>query len=442
MDKKKMLIIFGIIAVVIIILVIVAVVLSNKNSGRTPTDEPTDNGGTTTSTDKVITYWGLWEPESVMAPIIADYEAQNPGIKIQYVRKSFAQYEQSVYFQLAEPASPDIVRIHNTWVGKLQDNLSPLPSNIMSSSTYASTFFPIAQKSFTGSDGNLYAIPWEVDGLALYYNKALFAEAGLTEPPKDWDEFTDYAKKLTKTEGGTITQAGAAIGSTNNIRHADEILGLLLLQNNAIITNNDKVDLTDTRFLPTIKFYTDFVKESKVWSDGFDDDLQMFFQGKVGMMFAPSWRVFDIILSNPNVDFALAPVPQIVGNTTPVYYADYWGDAVSKNSKNQTEAWKFVVYLSTPEVMKKLYSNSMTMDSRAFGEPYSRPDVASEISTAPYVGVIMTMAPSFDQLPLLDKTLLKEMLYPIVEKMLSSGSVDSQYLSTISETINQKLALY
>ena len=441
MDKKKIFIIFGVIAVVLIILVIVAVLLSGKDDTRNPTDNPSNNNNNT-YTDKVITYWGLWEPETVMAPIIADYEAQNPGVKIQYVRKSFAQYEQSVYFQLAEPASPDIVRIHNTWTNKLQDKLAPLPSNIMSSSTYQSTFFPIAQKSFTGSDGNIYAIPWEVDGLALYYNKDLFAEAGLTAPPADWDEFTEYAEKLTKVEGGTIVQAGAAIGSTNNIRHADEILGLLLLQNSTNIVSNGKVDLTDSRFLPTIKFYSYFLKENKVWSDGFDDDLQMFFQGKLAMMFAPSWRVFDVILSNPNINFELAPVPQIVGNTTPVYYADYWGDAVSKNSKNQDEAWKFVLYLSTPEVMKKLYSNSMTMDSRAFGEPYSRPDIADEIVGSPYVGVIVSMAPNFDQLPLVDKTLLQEMLYPIVERMLTSDSVDSQYLSTISETVNQKLSTY
>jgi multiple sugar transport system substrate-binding protein len=47
-------------------------------------------------------------------------------------------------------------------------------------------------------DGHLYGVPESLDAGMLYYRKDLFAEAGLKQPPRTWDELVEYAKKLTK----------------------------------------------------------------------------------------------------------------------------------------------------------------------------------------------------------------------------------------------------
>mgnify|MGYP000252519044 FL=1 len=44
-------------------------------------------------------------------------------------------------------------------------------------------------------DGQIYGIPSTVSPMLFGYNKALFEEAGLTEPPKTWEEALDMAKK-------------------------------------------------------------------------------------------------------------------------------------------------------------------------------------------------------------------------------------------------------
>ena len=49
-------------------------------------------------------------------------------------------------------------------------------------------------------DGSVYGIPVSVSPMLFAYNKALFADAGLTEPPKTWDEAVDMAKKLNDPE--------------------------------------------------------------------------------------------------------------------------------------------------------------------------------------------------------------------------------------------------
>ena len=49
-------------------------------------------------------------------------------------------------------------------------------------------------------DGRQYAIPYDTDVRVLYYNKALFRQAGLDpdRPPKTWSEMREYSRKLTR----------------------------------------------------------------------------------------------------------------------------------------------------------------------------------------------------------------------------------------------------
>ena len=60
----------------------------------------------------------------------------------------------------------------------------------------ADKLFPAAVDAFT-SEGTLYAVPANVATLQLYYNKDLFAAAGIDAPPTTVDELRDDAEKLT-----------------------------------------------------------------------------------------------------------------------------------------------------------------------------------------------------------------------------------------------------
>lgn len=435
MDTRKKIIIAVIVLAVLLIGVgIVYYVLGPGKSGG--------KGNTNITSDKIrITYWGLWEPIDVMQPIIDEYEAANTNVEIVYVQKNFTQYEQNLPAQLADAASPDIVRIHNTWTPMLKQYLVPMPSSVMNTTTYGTTYYSIAKESFSDEDGNIYAVPLMIDGLMLYYNKDLFEDAGLDEPPKDWDEFTDYAQKLTKTgTNGKITQAGAAIGSTNNIRHYDELISLLMIQNGVEFFENDEFTLQDESFQPTLKFYTKFVTEYKVWNDGFDDDLKMFYDGEVAMIFAPSWRVFDIIQSNSSLEFDVAPVPQLVGTNegNEIHLATYWGEAVSKNSKKQAEAWKFVAYLNQPEVLRKLYAKESEI--RAFGEPYAQVSMASDLESSPYVDTVIEIAPRMEQIEKIDKTTQADIYATLIDEILSNDSINSMTISNFEDEVNDMLA--
>ena len=154
------------------------------------------------------------------------------------------------------------------------------------------------------------------------------------------------------------------------------------------------------------------------------------------MMLAPSWRAFDIINSAPNIEFGLAPVPQLPGND-PVNYAMYWGEAVPKTSPNQAEAWKFIKFLSEPEQMKEMFSNSSQV--RAFGEPYSRKDLASEMGSNPYVNPILKMASTMKAWQMGEQGYVEESLRTAINDVIASDTPSDQALREAEERINLKL---
>lgn len=447
--QKKKILLIGIGALLVIFIVSTVILLATDKKNK-KIKKPNSTTTTTTSNKnpQKIIYWGLWEPEGVMEDVLQEFESQNPGVTVEYSQQPFSTYESRIYTRLEEATTssqpaPDVFRIHNTWLPKFRKYLSPLPSNIMSPQEYKEKFYPTAVEDFTGKDGKIYAIPWEIDGLAVFYNKDMFAEANIAKVPEDWDTFFEVAQKLTKRDtAGNITQAGVAFGTSRNIQHSAEIVSFLLLQNNITIIDDTrtKVTLNTTKAQEVISTYTNFASgKNSTWSSTSDNDLQLFQQGKLAMMLAPSWRVFDVINMNPKINFDTAPLPQLKANDQEIYYSTYWGDTVSNKASNQALAWKFVKFLSEKEQQLKLYSASSKI--RAFGEPYSLVELNDKMKNGKYVDSIAKMAPYMRSWQMGDESFVKSTINQAITRIVENGMDVSSALKQAETAINEKLAV-
>src|SRR6185369_5512864 len=80
------------------------------------------------------------------------------------------------------------------------------------------------------ADGSL-GIPFYTDPMVMYWNRTLFSNAGLAEPPTYWDELPDLASHLTQaSQNGTLSQSAVALGTWQNVSHAKEIFLTLMNQ--------------------------------------------------------------------------------------------------------------------------------------------------------------------------------------------------------------------
>jgi multiple sugar transport system substrate-binding protein len=218
------------------------------------------------------------------------------------------------------------------------------------------------------SDGKIYGLPLSIDTLALYYNKDLFNNAGISQPPAYWNnELILDVKKLTIQDPKKgLVQSGIALGGSANINRFSDILSLLMMQNGTdmmeggqVLFNIPPAFAKNTDYNPGLKalqFYTDFAsptKESYSWSKDQPNSLTMFMSGNLAMMLSYSYDLATIKAQAPKLNFSVAPLPQIEGNPpTNINFANYWVEVVSKKSQHIHEAWDFIQFITQAEQAK------------------------------------------------------------------------------------------
>lgn len=392
------------------------------------------------SKEVTITYWGLWENDATMRRIIADFEAKNPKIKVSYVKQSPRQYRERLQAANARGEGPDIFRFHNTWVAMLAGDIAPVPKTVMTPEAFSTTFYPVASHDLV-SGSVLYGLPMMIDGLGLYINEELFAKAGVSEPVT-WEDVLTIVPKLTVRDGATITTSAIALGTTGNVEHWSDIVALMMLQNGANLTS-----LTGKEAEETILFYRKFadpVDPVYTWNETLDNSIYAFAIGKVAMILAPSWRAFDIAQINPQLRFKIVPVPQLPGRT--VTWASYWAEGVSAKSKFQQQAFRFLTYLTSRDVVANLYAEAAK--TRLFGEIYARTDLGATIEADPFAGAYAKQAKFAVSFPLASRTFdngINDKLIKYLEDAINSvaaGNAPSAALQTASNGFRQVLGQY
>ena len=171
---------------IILVLALLGVVFFVFIRGKTSTKSPSGE----------IVWWGLWEDESTISPLIAEYEAKNPKVKVKYIEQSKQDYRERLTNALAKGTGPDIFTFHNSWVPMFKNYLDPIPATIMTPSEFSQVFYPVMASDLTGGTGIL-GIPLGYDALALFINTDIFASYGKV-PPATWDDLRSLAIELTK----------------------------------------------------------------------------------------------------------------------------------------------------------------------------------------------------------------------------------------------------
>ncbi|EKE16013.1 MAG: hypothetical protein ACD_11C00054G0003 [uncultured bacterium] len=322
--------------------------------------------------------WGLFDSSIVYDEIINQYKKVNPYIgDIKFRKFTPETYKKDLLEALASGQGPDIFLVQNNWLPSFGTKLEPSPEMILNANDIEKNFADVVGRDFV-ADGKAYAVPLSVDSLALYYNKDMFNAAAITSPPKNWDEFNEAVRKLTKFDSnGNIIQSGAAFGSAYNINRSTDILNLLMLQkgvemidgvnmksklNVGVVGSDGTVSRAGENALG---YYTQFANPSSpsyAWNNKMHYSIDAFAEGSVAMMLNYSWQINSIKNKNGKLNFGVAPIPQLTEND-PANYANYWGYAVAKN-KNSTvtiegqvvqvpnqirvhEAWQFLKFLTT-----------------------------------------------------------------------------------------------
>lgn len=345
-----------------------------------------------------LKYWRVWDGPDAFEEIISTYQAIHPNVTIEYKKLRYEEYERELLEAWAEDRGPDIFSIHNTWIEGYKSKILPLPpttrmayqvqkgtikkelvtevrtqksitlneiENNYIDVVYNDVVVENYNQSSNSYDKKIYGLPLSVDTLVMYYNKDLFNNAGIPEPPKYWDrEFQQSVKKLTKQDSkGNIIQSGVALGGSTNIERYFDILSILMMQSGAQMMEGKSVTfhrVPETRTdgynpgMDALRFYTDFsnpAKEVYSWNTNMENSLDLFIQGKLAMFFGYAYHMPTINARAPKLNYKITKLPQI-GDFGEINYANYWVEAVSKKTKNIDAAWDFIQFATRSDQVK------------------------------------------------------------------------------------------
>lgn len=398
-------------------------------------------GGAPGSGQRVsLTFWGVFDSKKTFDGVIAGYKALYPNVSISYRQFSFEDYERELVNALAAGTGPDIIMIHHAWLPKHSDKLKPAPEMIPGEDSkfftlrdYQDQFVEVAQKDLL-INKEIYAFPLYLDTLALFYNKDLFNNAGLTRPPETWEEFNQYVEALTNLDdAGNITKSAAAIGTAQNINRASDILMALMLQS-GVAMNDQNGRPTFTKSVGgqrvgerSLEYYTRFASpKSKgyTWNDKQDYSIDAFVQGKTAMMFNYSHQINPIRAKATRLNFSVAPMPQ-ANLSDARNYANYWAAGVSNKSSNHIEAWKFLRYLASKDGSIE-YLN-------ASGRPSARRDVIDLQKNDQFYGLFALQALTAKSWYQIDNEAIEDIFNEMIEDVNSGRSVRDALQNAESE---------
>lgn len=405
----------------------------------------------TTSPDgrTILTFWHTYGDleEQVLRDIIKEWEGKNPKFAIRPVRIPFDGHKAKLRTALTVGQGPDMARVDWSFVCELARKNSVTDLATLGFENIRQQYLP-APLATAFVDGRYYGIPDQTTCVAMFYNRAMFREAGLIPPqtevnasgtetpeapvqvedvvPKTWEEFIEVGKKLTDASKGQYAFAmmntlwwnlpflnsyGARVISEDGKKCVlDADAAIQAVEMMASLTNIHKV-------------------EAGAWRPGAISPEQGFVNGKYAMVFMGPWNLAKF--KNAKMDFGVALIPGgTAGSSTNVGGTDV---VVFKTSKYQAESYDFLTFFTNAENQKRWCSqlNQLPINLGAY-------DLVK--FDDPHLMMFMEQMKHAGPNPVIkDYGLLEDIVNPEIEAVLSGQKTARDALGSAARKVQERL---
>ena len=302
--------------------------------------------------------WVTYNDEQfrVYQRLVKDFENRNK-VEIKISRIPFQGQGEKIMYACNSKRAPDIARMDIGLVPKFAAGKALLALDDLGLKDFSSELLEAALDAgrvyLPGVGMRSYAVPDEFTTLALYYNKEMFSNAGLDpdRPPKSWQEFVDYAKKLTKDlDGdGKPEQYGFAM----QITPWWSMPFLFSFGGNVLDEKTMQCKLNESGAINALKFQVGLSVEHKVeggaWRSGAITPAMGFKNKIYAMILNGPWNLksfrdadlqFEVGLIPGNASLGIRSKTNVGGNANVIF----------KSTKSPKLAMKFLRYLSSAAV--------------------------------------------------------------------------------------------
>lgn len=295
--------------------------------------------------------WDQVRLDGVAKPVIEAYQKENPNVKIELENiGSGTDYWIKLQTMIAGGTAPDVIypATHNAYALASKNALVYVDDFLKRDKIDLSKYDPTVLDLYK-TNGKVHCLPIDSAAVAVFYNKNMFEAAGVPAP-KDgwtWDDFLATAQKLTKdtNNDGKIDQFGVDVWTS----YWPIIVWSKAGHNTFDDPRKPTKFLMDDAAIDAVQWLGDLTNKHHVMPSSAEraNISDMFLAGKAGMQIIGHWRVPQYqTIKDFKWDIASLPIGKF-----PVNRADGSCFAITAQSKNPEEAWKFVRYLAGPDSM-------------------------------------------------------------------------------------------
>jgi len=369
--------------------------------------------------------WGSPEQIAIEQSLCDKFNQRNPGIDVKFFRVPANSYLNKAVLMLASHTAPDVLRIDHFNFPALvrKDYFLDLDPLVGADRTFhASDYFPwtLAEGTY---EGKLYGLNTMSGGMTLYYNKSMITAAGLEDPNVlakrgEWtyDRFRQYAIAMSRYDrNGRPLQFGCEIPN-----FPFTVLAIWALGGDVLSADHKHCLLNSPAAVRAYQFFADMRWRDRCAPTPSDsaNGAFTFESGKLGMTFG--WMgnspVYNAKIKN--FDWDICPLPS--GPFGNVSIAKGNQLVISAETQHAQEAWKFVRFLTSPEIENLLYVKNRrafpTLKSVAYSYEFMHP------TNRPFsAGVFLSAVENSRPLPIDDRWQEWSRAFSMREESLYSG---------------------
>ncbi|QXN61634.1 ABC transporter substrate-binding protein [Serratia fonticola] len=337
--------------------------------------------------DQITLRYAVWDRNQLPAEqeIAKRFEQANPNVKVEIELTPAAQYFVKLDSAAAGGVAPDIFWINMPYFVQYAKNgiMQPLGDYLKDGTVNLDNIVASSVKAYQ-YDGQQMAIPRDVDSIAVWYNKKLFDQAGVSYPTSDWT-WDDMKKKAAELQTGLKGSAFPLVMDLS-IDGQDSYMNLLFQKGNHIVPKDGQpTDIANDNAIWVYQQLQEMMKDGLMPTAQQMSEVKtenIFQSNRAAMVYAGSWLAAPFA-NNPliNDHIGVVMMPKIERQSGVAHSLAY---AMSAKSNHKPEAWKYIEFMSSEAsqaTLAKVVIPANKVAAKAWVEEVKKVDVSPYIQT-------------------------------------------------------------
>lgn len=330
-------------------------------------------GGDDGSDGTTIRFAHFWsEPDDLklLEVRIDEFEAANPGVTVETIELSWNDGKQKLFAMFDGNQVPDVIELGSDWVAQFAESGRLLA---MTGADDIPASVPEGIAAPGQWEGTTYARPWVVAARGLFVNTDLLQEAGISvDGLTSWEDVLSAAEAINELPDAESRKiVGIGVNGDDRNRLFKKVLPLVWTLGGGLVDESGNPTLSRPENIRALEFYLTLSRNGLVNTQKELD--QQFLAGRLGFWLSGPWLVDRIAQDNPELAFAIMPMPSLEGRSgVGIVGGEYL--AISKDSEHLELARALVAFLTSPEqalaFAKDLKGGYAPADGAAGEDPY------------------------------------------------------------------------